>query len=81
MAVKLTTIMRRCLSRYRFFDTDEPVVLAVSTGVDSMCLLAVAEEVLPASRLVVAHINHHLRQQSQEEEAFLKDYCQQRGLR
>lgn len=81
MTAKLKQTMRRCLSRYRFFDSDEPVVLAVSTGVDSMCLLAVAQQVLPARRLVVAHVNHHLRRQSQEEEAFMRTYCRQHGLR
>lgn len=81
MAQDLTLIMRRCLERYRLFNSDEPLVLAVSTGLDSMCLLDSAQNIIPASRLVVAHVNHHLRAQSQVEEKFLRKYCQQKHLR
>lgn len=81
MADQLLLTVKRCLERYRFFDLNTPLVVAVSTGVDSMVLLTVLQDLLPAERIVVAHVNHHLRQQSTTEEAFIRNYCQQRGLK
>lgn len=81
MAEDLTEVMKRCLSRYRFFNSQETIIVAVSTGVDSMCLLTAAEKIFPASRLLVAHVNHHLRVQSRVEEHYLRDYCRQHAIR
>ncbi|MEM5031730.1 ATP-binding protein [Limosilactobacillus fermentum] len=46
--------------------------MAVSTGVDSMVLLDLLQNLpkLRRPRLIVAHVNHHLRTQSTAEEAF-----------
>ena len=46
-----------------------------------MTLLHVLGSLLSADQLVVAHVNHHLRAQSQEEEQFLRQQCQQMGVR
>ncbi len=53
-------------------------LLAVSGGADSLALLRFfADRIAPQThcRLTVAHINHHLRQESQEEEAFVAALC------
>lgn len=72
----------RHLARGRFFGKDDRVVVAVSTGVDSMALLDLLQHLPPSQRplLLVAHVNHELRAQSAEEEEYLRDYCQRRGL-
>ncbi|USS87032.1 tRNA lysidine(34) synthetase TilS [Fructilactobacillus cliffordii] len=52
------------------------LIVAVSTGVDSMVLLHLLERVAqPHFRLVVAHVNHQLRPTSETEERFLRRYC------
>ncbi len=53
------------------------IVVGVSTGVDSMTLLSLLEEVKNKFNfhLVVAHINHKKREQSEVEEEFIKTYC------
>jgi tRNA(Ile)-lysidine synthase len=55
------------------------LVVGVSTGPDSMALLhyLMTNTNIP---LVVAHINHNVRKQSQEEEQYLKKYCQNNNL-
>ncbi|WP_083487231.1 tRNA lysidine(34) synthetase TilS [Limosilactobacillus secaliphilus] len=73
--------LKRCLSGCRFFAPEATVVVAVSTGVDSMTLLTALQDLLPASQIVVAHVNHHLRAQSLQEEQYLRAYCQEHGLR
>lgn len=72
---------RRNLSQDRLFiDPSVRVVIAVSTGVDSMVLLHLLEKSLGHERVIVAHVNHELRKQSTQEETYLQNYCQQHAL-
>lgn len=54
------------------------IVIGVSSGPDSMCLLNLLQE--KTDKIVVAHINHNVRKESKEEEEFLKKYCENQGL-
>ena len=76
----LQITVKRCLQRYRFFDCSTPLVVAVSTGVDSMVLLDLLQRVTAKQRIVVAHVNHHLRKQSVQEEEYLRQYCEKHQL-
>lgn len=58
------------------------VLVAVSTGMDSMVLLTLLRKVqrqLPFE-IGVVHINHKLRLASEEEEIFLQQYCEKEKL-
>lgn len=58
--------------------TAGPMVVAVSTGVDSMVLLHILLQLkIP---LVVAHVNHRLRPQSEQEAAWLTEFCATRAI-
>jgi len=57
---------------------NQRVLVAVSTGVDSMVLLHILQQL--DIELGVVHVNHQLRAASQQEEAFLVAYCQQHQL-
>ena len=46
-----------------------------------MVLLDVMQQLVDPRRLIVAHVNHELRKQSQQEEAFLKSYCQKASIK
>ena len=59
------------------FDNN-PVVVGVSSGPDSMCLLNLLEQI--TNKLVVCHINHNVRKESTTEEEYLKDYCKKHNL-
>ncbi|EHO50904.1 tRNA lysidine(34) synthetase TilS [Lentilactobacillus kisonensis] len=58
------------------------VVVAVSTGVDSMTLLHLINH-LNQNRptIIVAYVDHELRAASQTETAFIKQFCQSHHLR
>lgn len=74
---KLEEDFKRHLEGRRFFSKDDTVVVAVSTGVDSMVLLHLLES-LPLEmrpQIIVAHVNHELREQSGVEEQFIRSYC------
>ena len=79
----LQQAFERHLVRSRFFATQDKVVVAVSTGVDSMVLLDLLQH-LPLKyrpQIIVAHMNHELRKQSQLEERFIRQYCKQNDLK
>lgn len=63
-------------------DPQQRVLVAVSTGVDSMVLLQLILRLPAAQRpaITVVHVNHQLRQQSQTEAAFLRRWCADRHL-
>ena len=56
---------------------EDSVVVGVSSGPDSMCLLYILLELRKKRgfQIIVAHINHNKREESREEEEFLKKYC------
>lgn len=60
-----------------------PIVVAVSTGVDSMVLLTLLQRLpeIERTKLIVAHVNHELRAQSVAEETYLTDYCRTHQLK
>ena len=61
---------------------DSKIVIGVSTGPDSMCLLNILlnlQEKLKF-KIIVAHVNHKKRVESDEEEQFLEDYCFKKNL-
>lgn len=81
--MELNNEFKRHLERGRFFNKNDRVIVAVSTGVDSMVLLALLQE-LPVNirpQIIVAHVNHRLRKQSEEEERFIRDYCNEHQLK
>ncbi|MHA8137866.1 tRNA lysidine(34) synthetase TilS [Lactobacillaceae bacterium Scapto_B20] len=60
---------------------DQPVVVAVSTGVDSMVLLDLLQRLrYVRPNIIVAHVNHQLRTASKEESRYLKQYCNEHQL-
>ena len=54
------------------------VVVAVSGGPDSMCLLYLVKKV--SSKVIVAHVNHNLRKESEKEEKMVQDFCNKNNL-
>ena len=59
----------------------ERILLAVSGGIDSMYLANRAPELFPGARFAVAHCNFRLRgDESDGDEAFVRDWCAARGL-
>ena len=63
---------------HALWQSTQRVLVAVSTGVDSMVLLHILQQL--NIDLGVVHVNHQLRAASQQEEAFLVDYCHRHQL-
>lgn len=55
----------------------ETVVVGVSGGPDSMCLLNILHRLYKDSlEIIVVHVNHGLRKEAEDEALFVKDYCE-----
>ena len=61
---------------------NDNVICAVSTGPDSMALLLVLKNLkdMYHFNIVVAHVNHHLRKESEKEERYIRDFCERNSL-
>ncbi len=77
---KLAYEIRQLITKKKLWQKDEKVLVAVSTGVDSMVLLQLLENIQPKGKLGVVHVNHGLREVSDEEACFLKEYCAKHEL-
>ena len=61
-----------------YIDFNNYVVIGVSSGPDSMCLLNIIQN--KTDKIVVAHINNNFLKESKEEEIFLRNYCKKRNI-
>ena len=59
------------------FNNNDKIVIGCSTGPDSMALVDMLLKVRDKYNLylIVAHVNHNVREESYDEEKFLKEYC------
>ena len=66
----------------KLLSTDDKVVVAVSGGPDSMFLLDALQKVRESKTfdIVVAHVNHNVRQESYEEAERVKEYCEKNNM-
>ncbi|WP_323051954.1 ATP-binding protein [Pediococcus acidilactici] len=78
--ISLRALGEKIVDHYQL--NQAPVVVAVSTGVDSTVLInaLLAATNLAENRLIIAHVNHQLRSQSVQEEEFLRQWCAKRRL-
>ncbi len=58
-----------------YISNNDKIVIGVSGGADSMCLLEMLKISIPLKNIICVHINHNIREESMEEEKFVKDYC------
>ena len=59
---------------------NDTIVIGLSGGPDSMCLLNVLLSLKKKINIICAHINHNIREESKEELNFVTDYCKERNL-
>jgi len=66
----------------RMIDSDDLVIAGVSGGADSICLLFLLEGLQKKLNftLAVCHINHGIRTDASDDEAYVKSICQKLGV-
>jgi tRNA(Ile)-lysidine synthase len=82
MNVSMLDQIRRTIQRYRMFEPGDRVVVAVSGGPDSVCLLSALSRLNArlCLKIVVAHLDHGLRKGSAEDLAFVKKMSESSGF-
>lgn len=70
-------------AQYRLLGSPKKILVAVSTGVDSMVLLDLLRQLPNDSRpeIGIAYVDHQLRAQSQIETEFIEKYCLENQLK
>ena len=72
------------IKKNRLILNGDKIVLGVSGGPDSISMLNILKELKEGGTLqfsmVVAHINHMIREEAVEDEKYVKDYCKKNGI-
>jgi len=79
----VNTKVRDTLLKYQMIPENSTILIALSGGADSMVLLDFLRcegEALSIKKLMACHINHKIRQDADENEEFVKDYCQRTNI-
>lgn len=80
---KIIDKIREYIKRYKMLDNKDKILLGVSGGADSMCLLSVMQHFSEEYQLAlfVLHIHHGLRQKTADEDAqFVEKYCKSQNI-
>ena len=82
--------VEKTINKYNLIIPGDKVVLAVSGGPDSISMLDILLKIKerkfgksnpePMATLVVAHVNHMIRDEADSDEAFVRDYCEKNNI-
>ncbi len=72
----------KTIEKYNMINNGEKVVVAVSGGPDSICLLNILNNIKDKLniKIVVAHVNHSLREEANEETEYVKNFCKKLNI-
>lgn len=72
----------KTIQKYNLINPNDKIVLGVSGGPDSLFMLDILNKLKKELQieLVVAHINHKIRVEADEEEEFVKQFCKKIGI-
>ena len=72
----------KTIQKYNLIQKQDKIVIGVSGGPDSMCLLdslyCLKEKL--GIEIVVAHVNHMIRKEAEEETTYVKKYCNKHDI-
>ena len=73
----------KTIKKYNLISNGDKIVVAVSGGPDSMCLLNILKNLRQKFNieLFVAHINHMIREEADSETEYVKNYCERNNIK
>ena len=80
----VTEKIEETIKKYNLIEENDVVVVAVSGGPDSMCLLdnlIKLKDKLKIKELVVAHLNHMIRQEAKSETEYVEKFCKDNNIK
>ncbi len=81
--MKLQDKVLKTIQKYNLIQNGDSIVIGVSGGPDSMTLLNVLinlKQKLEISKIVVATVNHMIREEAEEETKFVENFCKSHGI-
>jgi len=74
--------VKQTIKKYNLINSGDNIVIGVSGGPDSICLLHVLNELKNelSINIFVAHINHMIRAEADEETEYVKDMCKNMNI-
>jgi len=72
----------KTIKKYNLIENGDRLVIGVSGGPDSICLLHVLNELKKELnfKIYVAHINHMIREEADSETEYVKEFCENLGI-
>lgn len=70
--------VKKTIDKYRLLEENDKILVAVSGGPDSITLLNILYEL--GYQLVVAHVNHGIRENAEQDEKYVKKFCHSRNI-
>jgi tRNA(Ile)-lysidine synthase len=70
------------IKKFNLIENGDKLVLGVSGGPDSICMLNILNDIKNDKILhmdfdiIVAHVNHMIREEAKDDEVFVKEYCE-----
>ena len=65
-------------------ENEDKLILGVSGGPDSLCMLDLLYKIKQKKELnfeiIVAHVNHMIREEAESDENFVKEFCRKRNI-
>lgn len=70
------------IKKYSLIQQNDKIVIGVSGGPDSMCLLHILNEIKEQLniQIYVAHINHMIREEAEDETKYVEEFCEKLGI-
>lgn len=76
----------KTIEQFELIESGDRIVIGVSGGPDSMCLLNILRDIMNDKNInlsfsiCVAHINHKIRKEADEETRYVKEYCEKNNI-
>lgn len=72
----------KTIKKYNLIEKNDNIIVGVSGGPDSMCLLNILNKLKEQLeiKITVAHINHMIRKEADEETKYVEDYCKMNNI-
>lgn len=74
--------VRQYIDKHQMIEKNDTILLGVSGGADSICLLSILETLYKNStvRISVVHIDHKMRITAKDDALFVENYCKSRDI-
>ena len=70
------------IKKYNLIKDNDKIVIGVSGGPDSMCLLNIMKNIKDKMnfKIYVVHINHMIRKEASDDEKYVQEYCKKNNI-